>query len=68
MTKNIRRILFASVACCNIVATLTSCSDYLETPSQSAVSGDDMYATAANVDQVLTGVYGCLKPFSLIIK
>ena len=64
MTKNIRRILFASVACCNIVATLTSCSDYLETPSQSAVSGDDMYATAANVDQVLTGVYGCLKPFS----
>ncbi len=43
---------------------LTGCSDYLDTPSKSALSADDMYSTAANVDKVLTGVYGCLKPFS----
>ena len=44
--------------------TLTGCSDYLDTPSKSALNAEDMYSMATDVDKVLTGVYGCLKPFA----
>lgn len=47
-----------------LLPLLTACSDYLDTPSKSALSADDMYSTPANVDKALTGVYGCLKPFA----
>lgn len=43
---------------------LYGCSDFLETPSKSALQTDDMYTTPAKVDQALIGVYGCLKPFA----
>lgn len=43
---------------------LTSCSDYLETPSKSQLSTDNSYSTPANIDQDLTGIYGTLKPFA----
>ena len=43
---------------------LTSCSDYLETPSKSQLSTDNSYSTPANIDQNLTGIYGTLKPFA----
>ena len=43
---------------------LTGCSDYLDTPSKSALNADGMYSKASDVDKVLTGVYGCLKPFA----
>lgn len=47
-----------------VVAALVSCSDFLQTESQSALSTDNAYATPAGIDQDLTGVYGCLKPFA----
>lgn len=43
---------------------VTSCKDYLETPSQSALSTDNSYSTPANIDKALIGVYGTLKPFA----
>lgn len=51
-----------AMVCASFV--LTGCSDYLDTPSKSALESEDMYSTAANIDKMLTGVYGCLKPFS----
>lgn len=59
---NTKKYKFFAFVC--VVFALTSCSDYLDTPSKSALSDKDMYSTAANVDKMLTGVYGCLKPFS----
>lgn len=47
-----------------IAFALTGCSDYLDTPSKSALNADGMYLKASDVDKVLTGVYGCLKPFA----
>ena len=43
---------------------LVSCEDFLVTESKSALSTDNAYSTAANIDQNLTGVYGALKPFA----
>lgn len=42
----------------------TSCNDFLETTSKSALQDNEIYSTASNVDKALVGVYGTLKPFS----
>ena len=43
---------------------LTSCKDFLNTPSQSSLSAGTFYQTPSDIDRALTGVYGALKPFS----
>lgn len=43
---------------------LTACDDYLETNSKSQLSTETSYSSPENIDQDLTGVYGCLKPFA----
>lgn len=43
---------------------MTSCDDFLNTPSQSAISASGFYKTPSDIDRALTGVYGSLKPFS----
>lgn len=53
---------FIGVICA--VAALASCDDFLQTESKSALSTDNAYTTPAGIDQNLTGVYGCLKPFA----
>lgn len=52
----------AAIICLSF--TFVSCEDYLSTPSKSALSVEATYASAEKVDMALTGVYGCLKPFS----
>lgn len=47
-----------------LLPLLASCEDYLQTESKSALSTDNAYSTPAGIDQNLTGVYGCLKPFA----
>lgn len=47
-----------------LLPLLVGCDDYLKTESKSALSTDNAYSTAASIDQDLTGVYGCLKPFA----
>ena len=42
----------------------TSCEDYMNTPSKSALSTETSYATQKNIDDALTGVYGALRPFA----
>ncbi len=63
-TKNIRIFLFACFVGSFMATCLTSCDEYLETPSQSRLSTDNTYSTPANIDMALTGVYGALKPFA----
>lgn len=43
---------------------LSSCSDYLDTKSGNNIELGDYYTSEANMDKALTGVYGCMKPFS----
>lgn len=43
---------------------ITSCSDYLDTPSQSSLTTENFYKSPADMDQALTGIYSCLKPVS----
>lgn len=57
MKKIIYILLSATVLFC-------SCSDYLDTKSGSSIEADDYYTSEDNMDKALTGVYGCLKPFS----
>ena len=47
-----------------LLPLFTACDDYLTTESQSSLSTDNSYSTAANIDQALTGVYGAMKPFA----
>lgn len=66
--KNIKKHLtgFSLVICyLSLGVALTSCEDFLVTESKSALSTDNAYSAAANIDQDLTGVYGALKPFAL---
>ncbi len=42
-----------------------SCSDYLDVKPLSSISTENFYQTEAQMDQALTGVYGCLKPIAL---
>jgi len=66
--KNIKKHLtgFSLVICyLSLGVALTSCEDFLVTESKSALSTDNAYSAAANIDQNLTGVYGALKPFAL---
>lgn len=66
--KNIKKHLtgFSLVICyLSLGVVLTSCEDFLVTESKSALSTDNAYSAAANIDQNLTGVYGALKPFAL---
>ena len=66
--KNIKKHLtgFSLVICYLLLGVaLTSCEDFLVTESKSALSTDNAYSAAANIDQDLTGVYGALKPFAL---
>lgn len=44
---------------------LVSCSDFLDTTPKDRNSTENFYQTEAQMDQALTGVYGCLKPISL---
>ena len=48
-----------------LTLVVTSCSDFLETPSKSSLSTGNFYKTPAQMDQALTGVYSCLKPLSI---
>lgn len=43
---------------------LTSCDDYMTTPSKSALTTETSYNTPAQIDDALTGVYGALRPFA----
>lgn len=66
--KNIKKHLtgFSLVICyLSLGVALTSCEDFLVTESKSALSTDNAYSAADNIDQDLTGVYGALKPFAL---
>ena len=68
ISKNIKKHLtgFSLVICyLSLGVALTSCEDFLVTESKSALSTDNAYSAAANIDQNLTGVYGALKPFAL---
>ena len=47
-----------------LLPLVVSCDDYLQTESQSALSTGNAYSTPAGIDQNLTGVYDCLKPFA----
>lgn len=47
-----------------LLPLLTGCSDYLETNSKSQLSTETSYSSPENIDQDLTGIYGCLKPFA----
>ncbi len=44
--------------------SLIACDDYMTTPSKSTLSTETSYATPANIDDALTGVYGALRPFA----
>ena len=57
------RAILLFLAPCSLLL-FASCEDYLNTVSKSALTTDNAYAKAAGVDQDLTGVYGCLKPFA----
>ena len=48
----------------SLLPLLTGCSDFLETNSKSKLSTETSYSSAENIDQNLTGIYGCLKPFA----
>lgn len=50
--------------CCALIPALTSCQDFLQTDSKSALTTDNAYSKPASIDQNLTGVYGTLKPFA----
>ena len=41
---------------------LASCNDYLEVTPTNTLTTDNFYATPAQCDQALTGVYGAMKP------
>ena len=60
--NKVRAILLLLAPCSLLL--FASCEDYLNTVSKSALTTDNAYAKAAGVDQDLTGVYGCLKPFA----
>ncbi len=68
MTFKIKTNIAAGMVCCGMVigcsTVLTSCNDYLTTPSKSAVSTETSYTTPAHIDEALTGVYGALRPFA----
>jgi SusD family. len=55
----------------NIISTLAipllliSCNNYLNVSPTTQISTENFYETDAQVDQALTGVYGCLKPIAL---
>ena len=57
------RALLLLLAPCSLLL-FASCEDYLKTESKSALTTDNAYTKAAGIDQNLTGVYGCLKPFA----
>ena len=57
------RALLLLLAPCSLLL-FASCEDYLNTESKSALTTDNAYTKAAGIDQNLTGVYGCLKPFA----
>ncbi len=65
MITKINRILAVGLVSCGFAAALTSCDDYLEVTPKSAISTENFYQTDAQMDQALTGVYGCLKPIAL---
>ena len=60
--NKVRAILLLLAPCSLLL--FASCEDYLNTVSKSALTTDNAYAKAAGIDQDLTGVYGCLKPFA----
>ena len=60
--NKVRAILLLLAPCSLLL--FASCEDYLKTESKSALTTDNAYTKAAGIDQDLTGVYGCLKPFA----
>ena len=60
--NKVRAILLLLAPCSLLL--FASCEDYLTTESKSALTTGNAYAKAAGIDQDLTGVYGCLKPFA----
>lgn len=56
--KTIKHLLVFSVA----ALMTTSCDDFLTVDPASSISTENFYKTQAQMDQALTGVYGCLKP------
>ena len=60
ITKYIKHIA-ACILCCNLVAALTSCSDYLEIYPENAVPADKYWANKSDVENALYGGYYTLR-------
>lgn len=62
MNNYIKNIMIGSLLCGGL--TLSSCDDFMTTPSKSSFSTETSYNTPTQIDNALTGVYGALRPFA----